>query len=182
MSYKSPIEVIAEETILRMEDDIVKAVQKCGINVNKTELQKALMYDRRQYTQGFIDGRQVGQEDAVNAFADYQIEWLTAHNDIEFCEEEENLIVRFIKDTAETFIKETHTGGKEMTELKPCPFCGGNAKLVEYWLKGVCNTKHFFVQCKQCGVRKDNHHNGYKARAKAIDDWNKRAKMDEVTE
>ena len=65
-----------------------------------------------------------------------------------------------------------------MTELKPCPFCGGNAKLVEYWLKGVCNTKHFFVQCKQCGVRKDNHHNGYKTREKAIDGWNERAKMD----
>lgn len=63
MSYKSPIEVIAEETILRMEDDIVKAVQRYGINVNKTELQKALMYDRKQYTQGFEDGRKYEQEE-----------------------------------------------------------------------------------------------------------------------
>lgn len=67
-----------------------------------------------------------------------------------------------------------------MTELKPCPFCGGNATLVEYWFKGTANVKHYFVQCKKCGVRKDNHHNGYNARTKAIDDWNKRAKMDEV--
>lgn len=63
MSYKSPIEVITEETILQMEDDIVKAVQKYGINVNKIELQKALMYDRKQYTQGFEDGRKSIEED-----------------------------------------------------------------------------------------------------------------------
>lgn len=67
MSYKSPIEVITEETILRMEDDIVKAVQKYGINVNKTELQKALMYDRKQYTQGFEDGRKCEQEERGHA-------------------------------------------------------------------------------------------------------------------
>lgn len=63
MSYKSPIEVITEDVILQMEDDIVKAVQKYGINVNKIELQKALMYDRKQYTQGFEDGRKYEQEE-----------------------------------------------------------------------------------------------------------------------
>lgn len=63
MSYKSPIEVITDEVILQMEDNIVKAAQKCGINVNKTELQKALMYDRKQYTQGFEDGRKYEQEE-----------------------------------------------------------------------------------------------------------------------
>ena len=113
MAYESPIELIYNDIVPTFDDNIVRIVQNIGINVNRIELLKALRYVRRQYTQGFIDGRQVGKEDAINAFADYQIEWLTAHNDIELCEEEENLIVRFIKDTAETFIKETHT---EVTE------------------------------------------------------------------
>ena len=43
---------------------------------------------------------------SINEFCEYQIEWLTAHNDIEFCEEEEQLIIRFLKDTAECFISE----------------------------------------------------------------------------
>lgn len=63
MSYKSPIEVITGEPILQIENDIVKAVLKCGINVNETELRKALMYDRKQYTQGFEDGRKYEQEE-----------------------------------------------------------------------------------------------------------------------
>ena len=65
MSYKSPVEVITEESVLQMEDDIVKAVQKYGINVNKTELQKALMYDRKQYTQGFEDGKKYAEAELV---------------------------------------------------------------------------------------------------------------------
>ena len=79
MSYKSPIEVITEETILRMEDDIVKAVQKYGINVNKTELQKALMYDRKQYTQGFEDGRKYEQEERGHAH------WVKQKNGFDEC-------------------------------------------------------------------------------------------------
>ena len=36
------------------------------------------------------------------------------------------------------------------TELKPCPFCGGEAKL-----KGICGTEtaYAFVFCKNCGSR-----------------------------
>lgn len=63
MSYKSPIEVITENVTFQIEDNIVKAVQNYGISVNKTELQKALMYDRKQYTQGFEDGRKYEQEE-----------------------------------------------------------------------------------------------------------------------
>lgn len=44
--------------------------------------------------------------DLISRFRDYQIEWLTAHNDIEFCEEEEKLIIGFLKDTAECFVRE----------------------------------------------------------------------------
>lgn len=42
----------------------------------------------------------------IEKFRDYQIEWLTSHNDIEFCEEDERLIVQFLQDTAECFLKE----------------------------------------------------------------------------
>ena len=45
-------------------------------------------------------------DDVISRFRDYQIEWLTSHNDIEFCEEEEKLIIGFLKDTAESFMRE----------------------------------------------------------------------------
>ena len=54
-------------------------------------------------TQAIAEAEPIKQ--TIEKFRDYQIEWLTAHNDIEFCEEEENLIVRFLKDTAECAIK-----------------------------------------------------------------------------
>lgn len=54
-------------------------------------------------TQAIAEAEPIKQ--TIEKFRDYQIEWLTAHNDIEFCEQEENLIVRFLKDTAEYAIK-----------------------------------------------------------------------------
>ena len=57
MSYESPIEGIVSNVQMNYEDGIIKAVQSVGFNVNKEELAKALMYDRRQYEKGFADGR-----------------------------------------------------------------------------------------------------------------------------
>lgn len=48
-------------------------------------------------------------DDLISRFRDYQIEWLTSHNDIEFCEEEEKLIIGFLKDTAESFVLENQS-------------------------------------------------------------------------
>ena len=48
-------------------------------------------------------------DDLIRRFRDYQIEWLTSHNDIEFCEEEEKLIIGFLKDTAESFMRENQS-------------------------------------------------------------------------
>ena len=67
-----------------------------------------------------------------------------------------------------------------MSELKPCPFCGGEAKVVEYWLKGIANKKHYWIECKACGVRKDNRRQGYRTRKNAVDAWNKREEMGKV--
>ena len=52
-------------------------------------------------------------DDLISRFRDYQIEWLTAHNDIEFCEEEEKLIIGFLKDTAESFMRENQSAQPE---------------------------------------------------------------------
>ena len=42
----------------------------------------------------------------IEEFTKYQKEWLTAHNDIEFEQPEEDLILAFLDDTANSFISE----------------------------------------------------------------------------
>lgn len=50
-------------------------------------------------------------------------------------------------------------------ELKPCPFCGGDAILCE-------NFDYAYVYCKDCGCQTDES----RATAnEAVDDWNTRA-------
>lgn len=44
----------------------------------------------------------------INDFREYQKEWLTSHNDIEFDRPEEDLILAFLEDTADAYITE-HT-------------------------------------------------------------------------
>ena len=57
--YKSPIEIVMEELFQKMDEDfensVFKAVQKVGINVDKEELLKALIYDRGQYDEGYLE-------------------------------------------------------------------------------------------------------------------------------
>ena len=55
--YKSPITIIQNQMELKMEADILKAVQSCNIDVDKDELLKALKYDRDQYNKGYEDGK-----------------------------------------------------------------------------------------------------------------------------
>lgn len=47
--YKSPIEMIQSQMQMQVEDYIMKAIMKLGINVDKKELLRALEYDRNQY-------------------------------------------------------------------------------------------------------------------------------------
>lgn len=42
----------------------------------------------------------------INDFRDYQKEWLTSHNDIEFDRPDEDLILAFLDDTADSYILE----------------------------------------------------------------------------
>lgn len=53
--YKSPIDIIYGQMETKMEGDILRAVQKYGINVDKDELLRALQYDRGQYEKGYAD-------------------------------------------------------------------------------------------------------------------------------
>lgn len=55
MSYQSPIDVIMGQMNISCENEICKAVQNIGINVDKNELLKALQYDRGQYQKGYAD-------------------------------------------------------------------------------------------------------------------------------
>ena len=55
--YKPPIEIIQSQMQMQVEDYIMKAVMKLGINVDKEELLKALKYDRNQYNKDYKDGR-----------------------------------------------------------------------------------------------------------------------------
>ena len=54
--YQSPIEIIIGKMQTQIDDDIYKAVQNVGINVDREELLKALEYDRGQYDKGWEEG------------------------------------------------------------------------------------------------------------------------------
>ena len=60
--YENIIEKICSDIRIEEENNLVKIVQGYGFNVNKEELEKALLYDRNQYQKGFSDGR----EDTLN--------------------------------------------------------------------------------------------------------------------
>lgn len=64
--YKCPIELelITTRIQAETENEIFKAVQKVGVNVDKDELVRALQYDREQYNKGYEDG----YNDAIDIF------------------------------------------------------------------------------------------------------------------
>ena len=63
--YKSPIEVIADEMKFRYDNEIIRAVQRYDIKIDKDELVRALEYDRHQYEKGYADGKLVAMEKLV---------------------------------------------------------------------------------------------------------------------
>lgn len=63
--YESPIELVVSqfqtEIIKQQENQVIKAVQSVGVNVDKAELLRALAYDRDQYEKGYTDGYEAGR-------------------------------------------------------------------------------------------------------------------------
>ena len=55
--YKSPIDLFYDHVVTEQENEVFKAVVRCGIDVDKDELIRALAYDRRQYDLGYADGK-----------------------------------------------------------------------------------------------------------------------------
>lgn len=55
--YKSPIDILTNDIVTAEENAVIQAVVKCGINVDKDELVKALAYDRGQYEKGYADAK-----------------------------------------------------------------------------------------------------------------------------
>lgn len=67
--YESPIslvEQIADEVRVETERTLVEYVRKIGFNVDKCELERALLYDRRQYEKGYNEGYQDGRASAAS--------------------------------------------------------------------------------------------------------------------
>ena len=59
---------------------------------------------------------------------------------------------------------------KNQTELKPCPFCGGEACVVE-----SVNTQLFRVECTNSGCYCYNTVFLFSDKKRAIEAWNRRA-------
>lgn len=54
--YDSPIKVMFGQMESQIDNNIIKAIQQIGIEIDKVELVRALQYDRNQYDRGFADG------------------------------------------------------------------------------------------------------------------------------
>lgn len=54
--YKAPIELIIGDMNSRLEDGVLKAINNCGVNVDKEQLIMALKNERYQYEKGYNDG------------------------------------------------------------------------------------------------------------------------------
>jgi hypothetical protein len=65
--YESPVHLVLQDVQNQIDQEIeqtvITAVRKFGVDVDKDELIKALQYDRRQYERGYLDGYADGMRD-----------------------------------------------------------------------------------------------------------------------
>lgn len=54
--WESPIQFLQTQMQMETDGEMLRAVQKVGVNVDKEELIRALAYDRGQYYKGYKDG------------------------------------------------------------------------------------------------------------------------------
>ncbi len=54
--YESPVKIVTGQMRIEQENNIYRAIQEYGVDVDKDELVKALQYDRNQYEKGYVNG------------------------------------------------------------------------------------------------------------------------------
>lgn len=88
MNYKSPIESFSyiDQIIERVKDEfdnnVYKAVLRAGVQVDKSELIRALQYDRDQYLKGYSDAK--AEYDRGTAHWSY-VDDVINHNQVLIC-------------------------------------------------------------------------------------------------
>lgn len=109
--YESPIKVFQGKLEMQFEGEILKAVQRADITVDRDELIRALRYDREQYQKGFDDARK-----AVVRCKDCKHLCVWNRKDIyAFCPKTNIVFLPFDKDTRTFFcsLGERKDGGAE---------------------------------------------------------------------
>lgn len=76
--YECPVKFnfgdIQMQIVKQQENEVYMAVQKCGVDVDKEELKRALKYDREQYENGYEDAVRQVKEDIIKELMT-QREW-----------------------------------------------------------------------------------------------------------
>ena len=93
--YESPIELVTTNLITKMaqfqNEQIYSAIQGVGVNVDKNELLKALIYDRQQYQKGYEDGIEEGMKRFAEIVKKEMSFWMY---DFEYCSEQMEALSR----------------------------------------------------------------------------------------
>lgn len=72
--WNAPIDIIQAPPIIeevsqrfgeKIDDEIIKVIYRYGIEVDAKELERALRYDRNQYTKGYRDGYMAAEEKMI---------------------------------------------------------------------------------------------------------------------
>jgi hypothetical protein len=76
--YECPVKFnfgdIQMQIVKQQENEAYMAIQKCGVDVDKEELIRALKYDREQYEKGYEDAVRQVKEDIIKELMT-QREW-----------------------------------------------------------------------------------------------------------
>ena len=76
--YECPVKFnfgdIQMQIVKQQENEVYMAIQKCGVDVDKEELMRALKYDREQYEKGYEDAVKQVKEDIIKKLMT-QREW-----------------------------------------------------------------------------------------------------------
>lgn len=76
--YECPVKFnfgdIQMQIVKQQENEVYMAVQKCGVDVDREELKRALKYDREQYEKGYEDAVKQVKEDIIKELMT-QREW-----------------------------------------------------------------------------------------------------------